>query len=70
MSDIRDLVEALPECEPKGVLRGLATTARLADESSRREILARMAAVVRRWRENDPLADLGTEIERQMHAKS
>ena len=70
MSDIRDLVEELPECEPKGALRGLATAARLADEPSRKEILARMATVVRRWREGDPLVSLDDEINRQMHGES
>ena len=65
VSDIRDLVEALPECEPKGTLRGMATAARLADEPARRQILARMAAVVNRLRETDPLLSLSSELERQ-----
>jgi hypothetical protein len=66
MSDIRNLVEALPECEPKGKLRGLATVAHLSDERRRGEILERMADVVRRWRESDPVATLGRELDRQI----
>ncbi|HET7696897.1 MAG TPA: hypothetical protein VFK57_14380 [Vicinamibacterales bacterium] len=66
MTDIRSLVEALPECEPKGRLRGLATAASTLDEGSRGEILERMARVVREWREKDPVTDLDREIERQI----
>lgn len=66
MSDLKDLVEALPECEPKGKLRGLATAARILDESSRAAILERMAAVVREWQRTGPVADLGRELERRI----
>ena len=66
MSDITSLVEALPECEPKGRLRGLATAARVLDERARGEILERMAAVVRDWQEHSPAADLSRELERQL----
>ena len=66
MSDIANLIEALPECEPKGRLRGLATAARLLDEPERAQILERMAAVVRDWQENNPAADLGRELERRI----
>jgi len=66
MSEISDLVEALPETEPKGALRGMATAARLADEPSRAEILARMAALTKRLRQADPLSRLGAELDRQL----
>jgi hypothetical protein len=66
MSDIRGLVEALPECETKGKLRGLATAAHLAEERERGEILERMAVVVRDWQETSPVADLGHELDRQI----
>ena len=69
MVDIRDLVEALPECERKGALRGLATAARVVDEPSRGEILQRMAVLVRRWRENDPLQTLSAELGRQLASR-
>src|SRR3954454_19727350 len=64
--DIRDLVEELPECESKGALRGLATAARLVEERERQQILERMAAVVRRWKENDPVAVLDAELGRRL----
>jgi hypothetical protein len=64
--DIRDLVEELPECESKGALRGLATVARVVDERERQQILERMAAVVRRWKENDPVAALDAELGRRL----
>jgi hypothetical protein len=64
--DIHDLVEQLPECEPKGALRGMATAARLVDERERQQILERMAAVVRQWKENDPVAVLDAELDRQL----
>jgi hypothetical protein len=66
MTDIRALVEALPECEPKGKLRGLATAAQVLDDHARGDVLARMADVVREWREKDPVADLGRELDRQI----
>ena len=66
MPDIRELVEALPECEPKGRLRGLATAAGVVEEATRAEILSRMAAVVRDWRDKDPLLDLSRELERRL----
>ena len=66
MTDLRTLVEELPECEPKGRLRGLATAAHLVEDRYRGEILARMAAVVREWRDQGPVADLGRELERQI----
>ena len=68
MSDIRDLVEALPECEPKGALRGLAAAARVVDEPTRAEILSRMAAVVERWRKEDPLLTLKAELDRELRS--
>ena len=70
MVDIRELVEALPECEKKGALRGLATAARVVDERSRAEILQRMAVLVRRWHESDPLHTLSAELGRQLRANS
>src|SRR3954454_11859407 len=64
--DIRDLVEELPECESKGALRGLATAARIVDDGERQQILERMAAVVRRWKESDPVAVLDAELGRRL----
>jgi hypothetical protein len=64
--DIRDLVEELPECESKGALRGLATAARVLDGGERQQILERMAAVVQRWKENDPVAALDAELGRRL----
>jgi hypothetical protein len=69
MSEINELVEALPETEPKGTLRGMATAARIADEPSRAEILGRMAALTNRLRQADPLTKLGVELERQLGEK-
>jgi hypothetical protein len=68
MPNIRELVEALPECEPKGALRGLVTAAQALGEedSPRTEALERMAAVVRRWREKDPLTSLEAELSRRL----
>ena len=66
MADIRELVEALPECEPKGALRGLATVAQALWSGACVEDLERMAAVVRRWREQDPLTSLEAELARRL----
>ena len=66
VADIRALVEELPECEKKGTLRGLATAARVVDEKERAQILQRMAVVVERWKESDPLTDLDAELGRQL----
>jgi hypothetical protein len=64
--NIRELVEALPECEPKGALRGLAAAAQALGSEARPEDLERMAAVVRRWREKDPLTSLEAELARRL----
>jgi hypothetical protein len=69
MTDLRNLVEALPECQSKGRLRGLATAAHVVDDRARSEILERMADVVRAWRESDSVADLDRELERQIRGR-
>src|SRR3954467_7147429 len=66
MAGIRELVEHLPECEPKGALRGLATAAGIVPPAERAAILERMAVIVRRWREQDPLASLDAELGREL----
>lgn len=66
MRDLRNLVEALPECEPKGRLRGLATAATVVDGEHRAAILERMADVVRQWQRSSPVAELGNELHRQI----
>jgi hypothetical protein len=70
MPNIRELVEALPECEPKGALRGLVTAAQTLSEEDgpSAEVLQRMALVVRRWREKDPLTSLEAELARRLAA--
>ena len=66
MSDIEQMIEALPECEPKGRLRGLATAARVLDDRARGQLLERMAAVVREWQDESPAAHLSRELDRQI----
>ena len=68
MRDLQELVENLPECEPKGALRGLATAARMVSAPEREAIIERMAAVVRRWREGDPLTALERELGERGHS--
>jgi hypothetical protein len=66
VANIRELVEALPECEPKGALRGLAAAAHALGSEASPDDLERMAAVVRRWREQDPLTSLEAELARRL----
>ena len=68
MPSLSDLIERLPECENKGALRGLAAAATLASTDERRAILARMAAIVRRWRRGDPLNAIEDELRRSSAA--
>jgi hypothetical protein len=70
MGDIRDLIEALPESEPKGALRGMAIAATIVDEPSRAQILERMAVLVDRLRGTDPLVNLSAELERRLGPRS
>ena len=64
MNTLRQLIAALPECAPKATLRGIeVAAAQQADPGVRRESMARMAKIVRTWREDLPLLKLEAELE-------
>jgi len=59
VTDLIDLVEALPECSNKATLRGLAVAARaLHGESLDPQLVTRVNRVVTSWVRNDPLREL------------
>jgi hypothetical protein len=64
LQDLRDLIEELPECGPKGALRGMAAAcAALHDPQVPAHTLERMTRIVRKWRESDPLTRLAAELD-------
>jgi hypothetical protein len=65
LRELQDLIEALPECGRKAALRGMAAACVHAnDPEVPADTLNRMTAVVRTWREHDPLARLDAELAR------
>jgi hypothetical protein len=69
MQDLRDLIEKLPECSPKAALRGMATACVHAhDVRVPADTLERMTAIVRTWRETDPLTRLAAELDQRTDA--
>jgi hypothetical protein len=64
VANLRELIEALPECAPKAALRGMATASGTGgDEGIPRETLDRMVRIVRSWRETHPLVLLEAELD-------
>jgi len=63
-NNLRELIEALPECGSKAALRGMAAaSAALGDARLPPETLSRMTSIVRHWRETDPLGRLEAELD-------
>jgi hypothetical protein len=65
LPELRQLIEALPECAPKAALRGIASACVHAGDSEvPDETLQRMRRIVHTWSGSDPLRQLEAALDK------